>query len=71
MHPIAFYLGTLPVRWYGVMMATAFFAGLWAATRHARLVNVSADVIADVTVRLLIGSIVGARMVYVTTYWKQ
>jgi phosphatidylglycerol:prolipoprotein diacylglycerol transferase len=70
-HPIAFYLGTLPVRWYGVMMATAFFAGLWAATRRARLVNVSADVIADVTVRLLIGSIVGARMVYVTTYWKQ
>jgi phosphatidylglycerol:prolipoprotein diacylglycerol transferase len=70
-HPIAFFLGSLPVRWYGVMMALAFLAGLWTATRRARLVNVSADVIADVTLWLMGGSIIGARFVYVTTYWKQ
>jgi phosphatidylglycerol:prolipoprotein diacylglycerol transferase len=70
-HPIAFYLGSLPVRWYGVMMALAFLAGLWTATRRARLVNVSGDVIADVTLWLMVGSIAGARIVYVTTYWKQ
>ena len=71
MHPIAFHLGSLPVRWYGVMMALAFFAGLWTATRRARLANVSGDVIADVTLWLMAGSILGARFVYVTTYWKQ
>ena len=71
MHPIAFYLGSLPIRWYGVMMAAAFFAGLWTATRRARRVNVSGDTIADVTLWLMIGSIAGARFVYVTTYWKQ
>jgi phosphatidylglycerol:prolipoprotein diacylglycerol transferase len=70
-HPIAFYLGSLPVRWYGVMMALAFIAGLWTATRRARLVNVSGDIIADVTLWLMLGSIAGARFVYVTTYWKQ
>jgi phosphatidylglycerol:prolipoprotein diacylglycerol transferase len=70
-HPIAFYLGSLPIRWYGVMMALAFLAGLWTATRRARLTNVSGDVIADVTLWLMVGSIVGARFVYVTTYWKQ
>jgi len=70
-HPIAFYFGSLPVRWYGVMMACAFLAGLWTATRRARLANVHADVIADVTLWLMAGSIVGARFVYVTTYWKQ
>jgi phosphatidylglycerol:prolipoprotein diacylglycerol transferase len=70
-HPIAFYLGTLPIRWYGVMMAAAFFAGLWTATRRGRLVNVSADTLTDVTLWLMVGSIVGARIVYVTTYWKQ
>ena len=69
MHPIAFYLGSLPVRWYGVMMALAFLAGLWTATRRARLANVSGDVIADVTLWLMAGSIIGARFVYVTTYW--
>ncbi|MBW8863842.1 MAG: prolipoprotein diacylglyceryl transferase [Verrucomicrobia bacterium] len=71
MHPIAFYLGSMPVRWYGVMMALAFFAGLWTATRRARLVNVHGDIIADVTLWLMVGGIIGARFVYVTTYWKQ
>lgn len=53
------------------MMALGFFAGLWTATRRARRVNVHADIIADVTLWLMLGSIVGARFVYVTTYWKQ
>ena len=70
MHPIAFYLGSLPVRWYGVMMALAFIAGLWTATRRARLVNVHGEVIADVMLWLMLGSIAGARFVYVTTYWN-
>ena len=61
----------MPVRWYGVMMALAFLAGLWTATRRARLANVHGDVIADVTMWLMGGSIIGARFVYVTTYWKQ
>ena len=52
-------------------MACAFLAGLWTATRRARLVNVSGDVIADVTLWLMGGGIIGARIVYVTTYWKQ
>jgi len=71
MHPIAFYIGSFPVRWYGIMMAVAFFAGLWTATRRGRLANVSGDTITDLTLWLMAGSIVGARVVYVTTYWKQ
>ena len=71
MHPIAFYLGPLPVRWYGVMMALGFFAGLWTATHRARRANVSPDIIADVTLWLMFGGIAGARIVYVTTYWQQ
>jgi phosphatidylglycerol:prolipoprotein diacylglycerol transferase len=69
-HPIAFQLGSLTVHWYGVMMALAFFAGLWTATRRARLVNISGDAVADVVLWLIVGGIAGARIVYVTTYWK-
>jgi phosphatidylglycerol:prolipoprotein diacylglycerol transferase len=69
-HPIAFQLGTLTIHWYGVMMALAFFAGLWTATRRARLVNLSGDIVADVVLWLILGGIIGARFVYVTTYWK-
>lgn len=51
-------------------MALAFFAGLWTATRRARIANIPGEVIADVTLWLMIGSIIGARIVYVTTYWQ-
>lgn len=61
----------MPVRWYGIMMALAFFAGLFTATRRAKYANIPGEVIADVTLWLLVGAIIGARIVYVTTYWKQ
>jgi phosphatidylglycerol---prolipoprotein diacylglyceryl transferase len=70
-HPIALQFGSLTIRWYGVMMALAFLAGLWTATLRARRVGVKGEVISDVTLWLLGGSIIGARFVYVTTYWKQ
>ncbi|MDE3067669.1 MAG: prolipoprotein diacylglyceryl transferase [Verrucomicrobiota bacterium] len=70
MHPIAFHFGALTIHWYGVMIALAFLAGLWTAMLRARRENLPAERIADVVLWLMIGSILGARIVYVTTYWK-
>jgi phosphatidylglycerol:prolipoprotein diacylglycerol transferase len=70
-HPIAFHLGPLVIHWYGVMIALAFLAGLWTATRRARRENISGEKIADVTLWLMVGGIIGARFVYVTTYWRE
>jgi phosphatidylglycerol:prolipoprotein diacylglycerol transferase len=69
-HPIAFQLGSFAIHWYGVMIALAFLAGLWTATRRAPRENIPGEKIADVTFWLMLGTIVGARTVYVTTYWK-
>jgi len=69
-HPIAFQLGPLTVHWYGVMIALAFLAGLWTATRRARRENISSERIADIVIWLMVGGILGARIVYVATYWK-
>src|SRR5579859_2546881 len=33
-HPIAFQAGPFTVTWYGVMVALAFLAGLWTASRR-------------------------------------
>jgi phosphatidylglycerol:prolipoprotein diacylglycerol transferase len=71
MHPIAFHIGSLTVHWYGVMIALAFSFGLWTATLRARREKISGEKIADVTLWLMIGGILGARIVYVTTYWKE
>ena len=70
MHPILFHLGSFPVHSYGVMTALAFVFGLWTATLRAKRVNVSGEVIADVTLWLMLGTILGARTVYVVTYWQ-
>jgi len=53
------------------MIALAFLFGLWTATLRARREKIPADKIADVTLWLMIGAIVGARIVYVTTYWRE
>ena len=70
MHPILFHLGSFPVHSYGVMTALAFVFGLWTATLRARRVHISGEIIADVTLWVMIGTIIGARTVYVVTYWK-
>ncbi len=51
------------------MIALAFVFGLWTATLRARRVNVSGETIADVALWIMVGTIIGARAVYVTTYW--
>jgi len=70
-HPILFHLGSFPVHSYGVMIALAFLAGLWTATLRARREKISGETIADVTLWLMVGGIIGARIVYVATYWRE
>jgi phosphatidylglycerol:prolipoprotein diacylglycerol transferase len=53
------------------MIALAFLAGLWTAVRRARRENISGEQISDVTLWLMAGSIIGARIVYVATYWHE
>jgi len=70
-HPIAFQLGSFPIHWYGVMIALAFLAGLWTAMRRAQRVNIAGEKIADLVFWIMIAGMVGARTVYVTTYWSE
>lgn len=71
MQPIAFQFGPITVHWFGVCIAAAFLAGMWTAARRAPRIGISGEVIADLVVPwLLIGGIVGARLMFVVTYWK-
>jgi len=70
-HPIAFHLGPLTVHSYGVMVALAFLAGLWTASRRAPLSGIAAEKILDLGPWLIVGAILGARTLYVTSYWKE
>jgi len=71
MHPIAFDLGPLPIHWYGVMVALGFLAGLWTASRRGLSAGVAAEKIIDLGPWLIIGAILGARTLYVISYWRE
>ena len=71
MHPIAFQLGSLTITWYGVMVATAFLTGLWTASRRALATGISSEKVLDLGPWLIVGTIVGARALYVFSYWRE
>lgn len=71
MHPIAFDVGPLTIRWYGVMVAMAFLVGLWTASRRAPRDRIAGEKIVDAGIWILIGAIIGARFLYVVSYWDR
>jgi phosphatidylglycerol---prolipoprotein diacylglyceryl transferase len=70
-HKYLFQYGDLTITWYGVFVATGFLAGLWTASRRALIRNVSPEMVMDIGPWLLIGAIVGARTLYVISYWRE
>lgn len=53
------------------MVALGFLAGIWTSARRAPLGGVNGEKIADLGPWLILGAIVGARTLYVITYWQQ
>jgi phosphatidylglycerol:prolipoprotein diacylglycerol transferase len=70
-HRIAFQFGSLTVTWYGILVASGFMAGLWTASRRALRENIHPETIFDLGPWLLLGTILGARILYVVSYWKE
>ena len=53
------------------MVALGFIAGLWTASRRSLREGVSSETVIDLGPWLIIGAIVGARTLYVISYWKE
>lgn len=71
MHKIAFQFGSLTITWYGILVATGFMVGLWTASRRALRANIHPETIFDLGPWLLLGTIIGARTLYVISYWNE
>ncbi|MCC6751202.1 MAG: prolipoprotein diacylglyceryl transferase [Deltaproteobacteria bacterium] len=67
MHLVLFTVGTLKVHSYGVAIALAFVAGIVLGVRSAQRQAVGGDRFLDLSFWLLIGSLLGARLLYVAT----
>ncbi len=67
--PIAFALGPITVRWYGIILGSGALVGLWLAVTEGKRFKISPDFFMDL---LLIGvpsAIIGARIYYVAFKW--
>jgi len=66
MHPVLFRVGDVPVHSYGTMLAIGFLVGIALLHRHARFTpELKPDRIIDVSLFVLVGSLIGARVMYV------
>lgn len=66
---IAFQLGPLVVRWYGILMATSIVVGLWLGHREARRQRLPADDIISAAQWAILAGLVGARLYEVAFNW--
>jgi phosphatidylglycerol:prolipoprotein diacylglycerol transferase len=62
---IAFQLGPLSFRWYGILMASAMGLGLWLAYREAVRRGLDPDSMLKASELGLLGGLIGARLYYV------
>ena len=60
----------LPVHTYGLLIASAFLAGIWLAQREARRRGQDPERIADLSFWILVAALVGSRVFFVFVNWS-
>lgn len=70
-HPVIIDFGPIALHSYGLAMAIAFALGIWVAMRRAKARGLGSQFAVDVSVYILIFSLVGARITYVLTHWDE
>ncbi|MCG6927107.1 MAG: prolipoprotein diacylglyceryl transferase [Acidobacteria bacterium] len=62
--------GPFTLHTYGVLLAVAFLAGLWVASRQAKKAGMDSGRIVDMAVWVLIAGLVGAKLLLVLVDWR-
>ena len=71
MHPIIFKIGAFELRSYGFMLAISFLLGIYLAAHRAKKKNVDPNCVMDLSVVIIISSIVGSRLLYVLFHLEE
>jgi phosphatidylglycerol---prolipoprotein diacylglyceryl transferase len=69
--PIAFQIGSLSIRWYGLLIASAIILGTVLAQKLAEKRNVDPELVGDLAIWLVVGAIPCARFYYVLFEWPR
>jgi len=69
-NPIAFTIGSLTVRWYGITVALAVIALLAMTLRETKRLGISQDIIYNLFLWGIIGGFIASRLVHVIDQWN-
>lgn len=70
-NPIAFSIGSIDIRWYGILIASGILLGYIVANKEADKRGLPKDFYADFLMWAIPISIISARIYYVTMEWEQ
>ncbi len=65
MHPTLVEIGRFSIHSYGLMLALSFLAGIYVASHRARKYGLDVQLILDLSVYIILASVVGARLAYI------
>jgi len=68
--PIAFNVGPLAIRWYGLLIVISIILGIWLVIFQAKKYNINKEKILDLSFYLLIFGLIGARLYYILLFPK-
>lgn len=60
--PEILHIGSLSIRWYGLLFATAFLAGYIIFTRYLRTDHLTSEMLDELLIYMAVGTVVGARL---------
>lgn len=69
--PIALEIGSLSIRWYGLLIASAIIIGTLLAQKLAQKRNVDPELVGDLAIWLVVAAIPFARFYYVLFEWQR
>ena len=69
--PIIIDFGFIALRWYGLLIASAVLIGITISQNLAKLRNIDPELLLDLTIWLVVGSIPCARLYYVLFQWQE
>lgn len=71
MHQICFEIGSLSIRWYGVMAAVGFMTAMFIFNYLRSYAGLNSDQTANLSLLAIFGGLLGARLFYVIQFWSK
>lgn len=68
--PVAFEVGQLDIRWYGIIISFSLLLGTLLALREAKKQGIDEDFMLDLYIRVIPAAIIGARLYYIIFTWE-